>query len=102
MTKECQFQVSMKNNEFDKQFNLKHDQKIDIIKSLACNECIKIEPNNSSRYMDAEVYVFIKSVELPVYGELEPIKLYIKMYLNEQTKYDIVIVISFHEEGLYD
>ena len=37
-----------------------------------------------------------------VYGENETHKLYIKMYLAETPSFDIVIVISFHEEGMYD
>ena len=101
-TNECQFKISLKNTAFDQQFNLRNEQKIAIIKSLTADDCFKIAPNDNLRYADSEVYQFIKCVELLVYGENEAHKLYIKMYLAEQTAFDIVIVISFHEEGEYD
>lgn len=100
-TNECQFKKSLKNTAFDQQFNLRNEQKIEIIKSLTADDCIKIAPNDNLRYADSEVYQFIKYVELLVYGENESHKLYVKMYLAEQTHFDIVIVISFHEEGEY-
>jgi len=102
MTRECQFKKSEKNKIFDQQFNLRDEQKIDIIKSLTADDCIKIAKNDNPRYADSEVYQFIKCVELLVYGENEVHKLYVKMYLAEQPRFDIVIVISFHKEGEYD
>ena len=101
-TKECQFKKSMKNTTFDRQFNLRNEQKIDIINSLTAGDCVKISRNDNLRYADAEVYQFIKCVELMVYGENETHKLYFKMYLAEQSTYDIVIVISFRKESEYD
>lgn len=101
-TRECQFKKSLKNTTFDQQFNLRDEHKIDIIKSLTADDCVKIGPNDNPRYADSEVYQFIKCVELLVYGENEVHKLYIKMYLAVQPTYDIVIVISFHKEGEYD
>ena len=83
-TKECQFKKSMKNTTFDRQFNLRNEQKIDIINSLTAGDCVKIGRNDNLRYADAEVYQFIKCVELMVYGENETHKLYLKMYLAEQ------------------
>ena len=102
LTNECQFKKSYKNNAFDQQFNLRNEQKVEIIKSLTADDCVKIAPNDNPRYADSEVYQFIKCVELLVYGENETHKLYIKMYLAETPSFDIVIVISFHEEGMYD
>ncbi len=73
----------------------------EILRSLTADDCTAIEPNNNSRYPDAEVYKFIKNCRLSVYGEDTDVKLYIKTYLREGKTRDIVIVISFHEEGMY-
>ena len=101
-TNECQFQISEKNKEFDSLYGLRDAQKIGIIKSLSVEDCIEIAPNNNSKYSEAEVYVFIKCVDLEYYGEAEPKSLYIKMYVAEGKNFDVVIVISLHEEGKYD
>lgn len=98
---ECTFQMSEKNKDFDRQFSLRDAEKINIIKSLTSEDCVKVEPNNNPRFADTDVYVFIKCVEIVVFGETEPHKLYIKIYLREKKTYDTVIVISFHEEGLH-
>ena len=102
VSNECNFKPSEKNKDFDRKCPLKHEEKVNIIKSLIPEDCVKVEPNNNPRFEDTEVFVFIKCVEIVVYGETEPKKLYIKIYLREQKNYDNVIVISFHEEGLYD
>ena len=65
------------------------------------HDCIKIEPNNNPRYTDSEVYVFSKDCKLFIYGEEEILTLYIKMYVQESSNYDVVIVISFHQEGMH-
>lgn len=101
-TNECIFKQSAKNIEFDRRYNQSHAQKIGILKSLSAEDCIKIEPNNNPRYTESEVYVFIKDLTLDVYGQNENVKVYVKMYLNEQKHYDIVIVISLHPEGMHD
>lgn len=102
LTKECVFKQSEKNALFDRCHPLTHEQRVDIIKTLVAEDCVKIEPNNNPRYADSEVYAFIKTLPLTSYGEEELVTLYIKMYLNEQKHYDIVIVISFHPEGMHD
>lgn len=81
---------------------MKDADKIKILKDLVPEDCVKIESNDNPRYEESEVYVFIKLVEILVFGETEPHKLYIKMYLREHTTFDVVIVISFHEEGMHD
>lgn len=58
--------------------------------------------NNNPRYETDEVYIFFKETVLPVFGEPENVKLYLKMYIREARTYDIVIVISFHKEGMHD
>ncbi len=100
-TNECTFQQNEKNKEFDRQYNLRHEEKIRLIRSLEAADCVKIDPNNNSRYADSEVYIFIKSYLLTVYGEEKPVRIYIKMYLAETKTYDYVIVISFHQEGMF-
>lgn len=98
---ECTFPISEKNKNFDRQYPMKDNEKVGIIRLLTPEDCVKIEPNNNPRFVDADVYVFIKNAEIMVYGELELHKLYIKIYLREKKTYDTVIVISFHEEGLH-
>ena len=102
LTKECVFKQSEKNILFDRYHPLIHEEKIDIIKALVAEDCVKIEPNNNPRYAESEVYVFIKTLTLNTFGEEELITLYIKMYLSEKRNYDIVIVISFHLAGMHD
>ena len=101
-TKEYTFVQRDKNMEFDRLYSLTDEQKAEIIKSLTPADCISVEPNDNPRYPDAEVYAFIKGQQLLSYGEVEYVKLYIKMYLNEQKRNDMVIVISFHPEGMYE
>ena len=101
-TNECTFRESDKNLKFDKRYPLTHEQKIGIIKKLDASDCIMTEPNDNPRYKDSEVYAFVKDQILTIYGEEEPVTLYIKMYRSDLKSYDVVIVISFHEEGMFD
>ena len=96
-TKECTFMLSEKNIEFDRCTRLTNEDKIKIIEKLTADDCVKIEKNNNPNYPDAMVYVFIVEVELD-----DVVKLYIKMYLVEEKNYAIVIVISFHNEGVFE
>lgn len=101
-TGDIQIERTEKNKIFDRKFSLTDQKKCDILKSLTADDCYQIEPNNNPRYKTDEVYKFLKEVELIVFGELESTKLYLKMYIKELTSYDMVIVISFHEEGMHD
>jgi hypothetical protein len=101
-TRECIFAQNEKNKNFDRQFNLRHDEKISILKSLTASDCVKIGPNNNPRYCESEVYVFIKKITLAPYGnEEQELELYIKAYINSEKWNEMVVVISFHEEGMY-
>ena len=91
-TGQCTFVLTDKNKELDKNYNLKHQEKIDIIKSLMPDDCVDIRENDNPRYPEAELFVFLKSVTLEVYGE----------YIIDDHNMEMLIVISFHEEGLYD
>ena len=77
-------------------------QKREILKSLTVDDCIKIEDNTNARYDTATLFFFIKDVSIEAYGEVELVSLYLKMYIKETKTHDTVIVISFHEEGMYD
>ena len=101
-TGDFQIEKTEKNIMFDRQFSLTHQDKCEILKSLTADDCYKIEPNNNSRYQSSEVYKFFKEIELTVFGENETTRLYLKMYVKEAKAYDMVIVISFHEEGLHE
>jgi len=70
-TNDCQFQLNEKNIEFERSFNLSHDQKIKMIKELTAEDCIEIAPNDNPRYAESEVYKFIRCYAIPIYGELE-------------------------------
>lgn len=101
-TGDFQIEKTEKNIMFDRQFSLTHQDKCEILKSLIADDCYKIEPNNNSRYQASEVYKFFREIELTVFGENETTRLYLKMYVKESKAYDMVIVISFHEEGLHE
>lgn len=100
-TKECQIKKNEKNNSFDRKYNLRHDEKLDILRSLTVEDCIDVSPNQDTRYQDCMVFEFIKDVTISCYGEMESVKLYIKQYICEANNRELVVVISFHEEGMY-
>ena len=91
-----------KNKLFDRQYNMKHAEKLKVLSSLTAEDCTKIEPNNNPLYPEAEVYFFLKDIEIMVYGETANPCVYIKMYTQEFSTYDVVVTISFHEEGMHD
>ena len=81
---------------------MRHQDKVNILKSLTVSDCSKIELNDNPRYPRVELYFFAKDLPVYSFGEKELISLYIKMYINIQDRYDQVVVISFHENGAYD
>ena len=101
-TGDFQIEKTEKNKIFDRKFSLTDQKKRSILRSLTADDCYQIELNNNPRYKTNEVYKFFKEVDLIVFGELESTKLYLKMYIRELNTYDMVIVISFHEEGIHD
>lgn len=90
-----------KNIAFDRDFPIKDSQKKEILQSLTVEDCIAVDVNNNLRYEKSEIYKFLKNVDIFVYGELENLDLYIKMYIKEYSFFDKVIVISFHKEGVF-
>lgn len=102
ITGEYIIKPSWKNTEFDDKYALRDAQKREILKSLTVDDCIKIEDNTNARYDTATQFFFIKDVSIEAYGEVELVSLYLKMYIKETKTHDTVIVISFHEEGMYD
>lgn len=103
ITKEYTIEINSKNKSFDEQFPIKSCVKEEILKSLTLDDCVKIEENINPRYPEAELYFFIKkNVEICVYGEDIKVTLYLKMYICEESYYDRIIVISFHEEGMHE
>ena len=92
-----------KNKELQEKYRLSHKEQCDILKMLSAEDCVEISPNDNPRYdISAEVYKFFKDAELLYFGEPELVKLYLKLYIETRTAYDIVMVISFHEKGKYD
>lgn len=101
-TGEYSFIPTEKNKTLDRKYNIRDKEKVEIIKSLEVSDCVEIRKNDNPRYPDADIFVFIKGVELLFYGEPEMVKLYIKEYILEDKRFETVIVISFHEEGMHD
>ena len=99
---EFQIEPTEKNKIFNRQFPLTDQQKREILKSLTADDCYWIGPNDNPRYKTDEVYKFFKDIEVVVFGEPDTTKLYLKMYIKESKTYDMVIVISFHGEGMHD
>lgn len=102
ITGEYIIKPSWKNTEFDDKYALRDAQKRKFLKSLTVDDCIKIEDNTNARYDTATLFFFIKDVSIEAYGEVELVSLFLKMYIKETKTHDTVIVISFHEEGMYD
>ncbi len=101
-TNQCTFKITEKNTQFDYKYNLSHAQKIEIIRSITVADFVESRPNAVPTYPDAELFIFHKAVELVIYGEKEKKLLYIKEYIIDDKNMEMVIVISFHEEGLHD
>lgn len=99
---EYEIKVNSKNKEFDRVFNLRDQEKQDILTSLTVDDCVRIANNDNSNYEDSEIYIFLKKTTLFVYGEIDEIELYIKMYLQDCGYYDTIIVISFHKSGEFE
>ena len=97
-----QIKPSEKNRNFDIEFSMKHEDKKEILQTLTSDDCVEIRTNTNPRYQDAELYIFLKSVDSFFYGEPQTIDVYIKMYIKQYNYYDKVIVISFHKEGEFD
>ncbi len=76
--------------------------KCEILRELTADDCISVEPNDNPRYPDADVYKFLKEVNITSYGEAVVVELYIKAYILDRRTHELVFVISFHEEGVYD
>lgn len=102
VTGEYTIRPSWKNTEFDDEYPLREAQKRSVLGSLTINDCIKVEANTNQRYETAELFFFLKSATFMIYGEETTIKIYLKMYIRETRTHDMVIVISFHKDGLFD
>lgn len=100
-TGQITFRLSEKNRLFDEKFNMRHLEKVALIKSLTVSDCIKIAENENGRFPDAKIFIFKKSAELNCYGESCKTMVYIKMYIAKQDVIDYTVVISFHEDGIY-
>lgn len=101
-TGEYTIRPSWKNTEFDDEYPLREEQKRSVLRSLTINDCIKVEANTNQRYEAAELFFFLKDAAFMIYGEETKVKIYLKMYIRETKTHDMVIVISFHKDGLYD
>lgn len=95
-------ETNWKNKEFDRRSQLRNEQKMEILRSLTVEDCIKIDQNNNPRYDDVELFIFIKHITAVAYHREMQFPVYLKMYLRETGTHDLVIVISFHESGMYD
>ncbi len=94
--------MSEKNKDFDRTHPLTDQQKKEVLKSLTTADRVGIAENDNPMYEEAEIYKFISTQDLIVYGEQIQVKLHIKMYITLAKFDEMVIVISFHKEGMYD
>lgn len=101
-TKEFEIEPTEKNRIFKNKYPLKSDEQANLLKSLQVEDCVDFGPNDNSRFSESTVFTFIKTVELSNFGEPEMVCLYIKEYIMEQGRYEIVCVISLHEEGMHE
>lgn len=101
-TTDYTIEQNCKNKNFDEKYPINSSEKTKILKSLTVDDCIKIDNNKNTQYADAELYFFIKDVSICCYGEDENICLYLKIYIRKNSYYDMIIIISFHEEGTYE
>ena len=101
-TNQCTFKLTNKNKSFDNKYNLRHSQKIDIIRSITVDDFIETKRNEVPGYPDTNLYVFHKAVKLLLYGEEAEVVVYVKEYILDDNNMEMVIVISLHEEGLHD
>jgi hypothetical protein len=95
-----EFQISQrdKNREFLEKYKIKDHKIKEMLLALNDTDCIAIEPNNNPRYHEALVYKFMKLYELDCFGDTHNVLVYIKSYIVEEKTYDLVMVISFHED----
>jgi hypothetical protein len=95
-----EFQVSQrdKNQEFLEKYRIKERKIKEMLLALNGTDCNAIEPNNNPRYREALVYKFMKVYELDYFGDTCDVTVYIKQYIIEKKTYDLVMVISFHED----
>ena len=102
-TSQYTFKPSDKNRELDIEFNLRDQEKVEILKSLTAEDCIEIRQNDNVRYPDADIFIFMKQVSLESCGEGITVTLYSKDYvITVPPNMEMVIVISFHREGMHD
>ena len=97
-TGDCEIAIRPENEEFTKKFGLKDATKRNMLMQLTPDDCVNISPNDNPRYAEATVYTFHKNYDIERYGEMENVPVYAKMYIRELSAYDIVIVISLHED----
>ena len=97
-TNEFQISIRDKNQEFLEKYKIKDHKIKEMLLVLNGTDCIAIEPNNNPRYREARVYKFAKVYELDYFGDACIVTAYIKMYIVEEKTYDLVMVISFHED----
>ena len=101
-TKDFQIEPTEKNKRFSKKYPMKSDEQVRILKSLQVEDCVDFGPNDNPRYPDSTVFKFIKDIEINSFGEIETVCVYIKEYIIDKGCYEIICVISLHEEGMYE
>jgi len=99
VTNEYQVSKHYKNKDFLEKYKIKDYKLKEMLLALSGTDCISIEPNNNPRYPEATVYKFVKKYELDFFGAVCLIDVYIKLYIIEMQIYDLVMVISIHEDN---
>lgn len=94
-----EFQLSMrdKNQDFVEKYKISYGKIKEMLLALDDIDCINVCSNNNPRYRNAIIYKFIKKYQLEYFGDICDIEVYIKLYIVMEKTYDLVMIISFHE-----
>lgn len=99
-TNEFQLSQRDRNQEFLEKYKIKSHKIKEILLALNSTDCTAIEPNDNPRYCDTLVYKFMKVYELEYLGDLCDVSVYIKQYIVTGKTYDLVMIISLHEDDI--
>jgi len=102
VTKEFKVSPTPKNKAFQNKYLLRSEDQVALLRALTVEDCIEFGPNNNPRYPDSTVFKFIKDADLFYFGEPETVSVYIKEYIVDEGRFEVICVISLHEEGLHD
>ena len=85
-----------KNNRFIEEYHLYNEKRNEILMSLKEEDFCYTTKNYNKNYPEDILYVFCKECRLDNWGNIEEVKIYIKVNIIEIQKKEYTIVISMH------